>query len=715
MSTAVITAAAHDNNQSLSGNTSAIIQQTVSMQNESMIQDQSAPSGRNNLKVISTGLSSPGVIIGNLKHSINENNQLRLLGREKSIELSSSNMKLPKVTSHTRPDQGENKKHIERDYSLPQHIFDLLTEVAKSGSSSLLPWNESIPELLSQTPISSQVINPGTGCSDSEATLPSSEIAFGPTLGQHSTLQRNGLKKNHSFIFPEALESGRKRPSLEDDQLHAIQKSKRRLLSQQLDSFGFEVHCLRDVFRISIGQVLDRFHHKVGYKLSPAETWVNADSEQSSATDNGSNGAQNGIAVDRPTILRERNSDYFFKLRRNRIMQYLDIRAKPDHDTFESHTTNSTLLEKPPFTIQRIAEVLLSPDRFYTQTHKLCNSLEKLLLVSASSSAFGGSVGGNNLQNRKENDEITALADEIRRQQLLVGQKRRHGESNLHTSEDNIRVDRDDGKDGMQNEALDQSTEDENDTIVNDGADSFLSQHNPNDTEMTPREIAEAAARASLRTKFDHISVESPIQMATCTLEGEGRVRASSPPPPMCGGTSPLTLPGPHSGILRNHSPGPSSPTSPDRKDLCTSSARNMSPLLFGNLNMSSEVSSPPLSSRDSPHHSPSHVSYLSMNAPPFDLSSLRPSIPGGNVLTARPRDYDFEHRSPASSDLDSESDVSLDDSTSDRSEGSNSGQYNEPSNGTRVAIRNQHLPHSRILSASVAKQKPESERSDSA
>mmetsp|Transcript_37624 Transcript_37624/g.117629 ORF Transcript_37624/g.117629 Transcript_37624/m.117629 type:complete len:113 (+) Transcript_37624:196-534(+) len=37
----------------------------------------------------------------------------------------------------------------------------------------------------------------------------------------------------------------------------------------------------------------------------------------------------------------------------------------------------------PPFTIQRLAEVLLNPHPQYTATHKLVNGLEKLLSVTS--------------------------------------------------------------------------------------------------------------------------------------------------------------------------------------------------------------------------------------------------------------------------------------------------------------------------------------------
>lgn len=35
-----------------------------------------------------------------------------------------------------------------------------------------------------------------------------------------------------------------------------------------------------------------------------------------------------------------------------------------------------------PFTIQRLLEVLLDPDRYYQSTHKLMNAIEKLLLIT---------------------------------------------------------------------------------------------------------------------------------------------------------------------------------------------------------------------------------------------------------------------------------------------------------------------------------------------
>lgn len=69
----------------------------------------------------------------------------------------------------------------------------------------------------------------------------------------------------------------------------------------------------------------------------------------------------------------------------------------------------------PPFTVQRLAEVLLAPERCYVQTHKLCNALEKLLLVTLPSTAFGGVTGGDTSQNRREEQEMAALANKKER------------------------------------------------------------------------------------------------------------------------------------------------------------------------------------------------------------------------------------------------------------------------------------------------------------
>lgn len=104
---------------------------------------------------------------------------------------------------------------------------------------------------------------------------------------------------------------------------------------------------LRQALQTAVQAVLDDWFQRTGYHISKSER------------------KRHGPQAT-PT--------FAFKHRQNLILQGLN---KP--------------LEDPPFTVQRLAEVLLAPERCYTQTHKLCNCLEKLLLVSAPYAAFGTS------------------------------------------------------------------------------------------------------------------------------------------------------------------------------------------------------------------------------------------------------------------------------------------------------------------------------------
>lgn len=71
-------------------------------------------------------------------------------------------------------------------------------------------------------------------------------------------------------------------------------------------------------------------------------------------------------------VLEDRNSAIGFK--RN-ITQSFDSRKEIILELLSRHNL------APPFTIQRLAEVLLNPTQF-SETHKLMNSLEKLLSVT---------------------------------------------------------------------------------------------------------------------------------------------------------------------------------------------------------------------------------------------------------------------------------------------------------------------------------------------
>jgi hypothetical protein len=102
------------------------------------------------------------------------------------------------------------------------------------------------------------------------------------------------------------------------------------------------------------------------------------------------------------------------------------------------------------------------------------------------------------------------------------------------------------------------------------------------------REKLEAAARASLRTKFDHVGIDphsSPDRDVRSIAESRGMT--SSPPPPMAS-TSSIPLPG-HgvSGFVRQHDQNPDNP----------SIARVPSPIMFsqtgGDPDMHNHSSSP--------------------------------------------------------------------------------------------------------------------------
>jgi hypothetical protein len=63
---------------------------------------------------------------------------------------------------------------------------------------------------------------------------------------------------------------------------------------------------------------------------------------------------------------------------------------------------------EPPFTIQRICEILVAPTKYYSQTQKLCNALEKLLLIKSPEGSFGGvgAVGADEENGRYESNPL---------------------------------------------------------------------------------------------------------------------------------------------------------------------------------------------------------------------------------------------------------------------------------------------------------------------
>lgn len=274
--------------------------------------------------------------------------------------------------------------------------------------------------------------------------------------------------------------------------------------------------CLREVFRTALKLVLDHFFLKSSYSLSPSEIRrhalldpVNGEGTNEGQASNINNDpmeskppAVNNNTLNRPNqhhngLLRNGDAttveEQVFRQRRNRLLRVLN----------PVKSTSS----KPPFTIQRVAEVLSQPERYYTKTHKLCNCLEKLLLISSSLDAFGGSKGGDTAQSRREEKEMAAFQQQqqIQERQRVLLQRRRSS----------LSVDV-----GL---AETVSTHGSPSPTTPPGYSCLLMTND----EDGDSEVLEAAARASLRSK-----VGIDPHSAAAEKNRPGRSLTKSPPPP---------------------------------------------------------------------------------------------------------------------------------------------------------------------------------------
>ena len=509
--------------------------------------------------------------------------------------------------------------------------------------------------------------------------------------------------------------------------------------------------CQRDAIRTAMQLALDHFYKtRGGYRLSPAEKRRNAtllaqsaESENKETKQLGAKQASGGSTetAQSDSLRSALSPEEIFRQRRYRLLHMLEAPTAADKGASKNKDGGGKLSgavpsrsgpdNGPPFTIQRIAEVLVSPERYYTQTHKLCNCLEKLMLITSSTNDFGGIFGGDTSQSRRENREMAALAEEQERLMSELrhrGLRRRPSSSASNDPADSpgsgtggTRV-AETGDDSKKNENSDGKAGDD---MGASGRDGTLG-HGSSDAHS--REMLEAAARASLRTKFDHVGIDphsSAVVNRDVLAIAENRGMTNSPPPPnlsmAAAASTGLGLPG-HTGLLRHghdqehHTPG----------------LGRTSPILFspGSSETSASASkagSPPMGPMRH-HHSgnAATASSASGNVPllhmhhaaslagvsPFELASLHHSPERGSpspLITSAPaptRDVDIEARSPASSDVDSESDVSFDDSASDRSDGSDSGHYNEAFSAAARAMalsrmqQQQRLQQSRLLTS---------------
>lgn len=248
--------------------------------------------------------------------------------------------------------------------------------------------------------------------------------------------------------------------------------------------------------------------------------------------------------------------------------------------------------------------------------------------------------------------------------------------------------------------------------------DTVESQREGKDTNRSPsaRQKLEAAARASLRSKFDHVGIDhgsiDPRHLSTgldVRAVAENRGMTNSPPPPsLAVSTAPsnVTLPS-HSGVsgfVRQH---------PLEQHLESHSiARIPSPILLSHGNESHIHTTAANLHILQLHHAASlaNAAMSRTNTAPLDLMSIN----AGTVLQMMPQannhggsesqelEADHGRSSASNSDVDSESDdVSFDDSASDRSDGSDSGSatHSEPFTAARAMALNRMQQQQRLQS----------------
>jgi len=636
-----------------------------------------------------------------------------------TAELRLNNTATTPAAATTTPCSNNNGKDVKIDDPLPSDLKRILGEVAKNGECSWLPWStehhynhsfhnknsyrfhnkRSPPRCRRKNGISNKrkrtsakmpsiSLMPSSGttaASSSSSSLVARSLALsGSEFEDSNTSQYECDSEGTSSTKTTNSE-------ISEGQHHFRKKFGSTLPQNSTSRTRYET--LANAISSGISIVLDHsFRYYGGYKPTLAEVcqYRNCMTRKTATAENKNNYTSNGgnSTSINSTITNGGNAaTYIFQQRRQRLI-------------------NSVLrrIDGPPFTIQRLAEVLVSPYRFYKQTHKLCNCLEKLLLVTSSIHSFGGSTGGTTSQSRREERELAALADERDRQEKSEQRNRRHrcrikSESVSFSSG---------GKDIPESALISNKWQEE---II----EKEVKSPSPAPDDVS---LIQAQAKAALRHKFEHAVTKSDSGVVTGGNNATNTklpIRTSSPPPPSL----------PHSATHETppfvtHS-GSDSGSNQQLESTIGEVARGPSQILF-----SSEATRLNNSGRDvhllqlnhaaamagvmGPGDSPSPSSSKSGTAPLDIVSIQKKSSPspsrsnfgpsgslaglplGGaskdalgagreiNSFSKYTSDADTEvepGRSYASnSDIDSESgdDVSLDDSASDRSDGSDPG-----------------------------------------
>jgi hypothetical protein len=359
--------------------------------------------------------------------------------------------------------------------------------------------------------------------------------------------------------------------------------------------------------------------------------------------------------------------------------------------------------------------------------------LEKLLLVISSTNAFGGSTGGDSLSRRREERELAALADEKGRQESKLRQRRLRKRNSSpidelvaeETSDSSSSVST---EHGMKEDTIIRDSENKSRSfpVKSDNEDEAMianesstspeqKQRVGGSSKSTSREMLEALARASLRTKFDHVGVEPlPSNMNEREIQTmvENRSMTNSPPPHNLNMTASgpnIALPnhagGGVNGYVRQHQHLSEQQQNADHNAV----ARATSPILFSSGNDANLETATNLHMLQL-HHAVA-LSGRSNSSPlelmTIDASTISQIRSQSNAAGAGGSESTDGRSSASNSDVDSESDDMFDDSASDRSDGSDSGSttHHEPFTAARAMALNrmqqqQRLQQSRVLTS---------------
>ena len=240
--------------------------------------------------------------------------------------------------------------------------------------------------------------------------------------------------------------------------------------------------------------------------------------------------------------------------------------------------------------------------QYYKQTHKLCNCLEKLLLVTSPASSFGESAGADISQQAREEGYVSYIcfkgcflspnADAIShvlcsfilvfQDNVSVASEKKGGRQDweLRTKRLKRRMSSSSDDDGgslkRDNKSPDRAaaskspesdgSKGENSEPLKQDQD-IQANHHANGKELSSKEILEAAARAQLRSKFDHVGIDphssSAVDRSVPGIPNRG-MTSSPPPPGLASAASALSPHGAVSGFARHVGEHPTGDSSCD-------------------------------------------------------------------------------------------------------------------------------------------------------